>query len=365
MKVLQVTTHLNIGGIAGYILTLSRALKKRGIECVVASSGGSLEPEFEKSGIRHIVLNIKTKFEFGPKAIGSGIRLAGIAKREGIGLIHGHTRVSQVAASLASAMTGTPYITTCHGYFKKRSRGVFDTWGKRVIAISDAVKAHLEDDLSVEPSRIALIYSGVDPERFSRDLSPEEVKEAKKSLGLQDNPLVGNIGRLSSVKGQSFFVEAMRDIAARRPLTQAIIVGSGEEEASLKCVAISFNIDGVVRFIPADPDTNKYLSIMDVFVFPSIKEGLGIGLLEALAAGKACVATDVGGIGDVVKDGVSGLLVPPADAGAIRDAVAKLLDDSQLRKRMGEEGRRLVREKFSVDVMAEKVAALYGEVIGS
>ncbi len=365
MKVLQVTTHVNIGGIANYILTLSEALKAKCVEIVVASGGGNLEDEFKSRGLSHLFLDIKTKFEFGPKVIMAIFALAKIIKEEGIDIVHAHTRVSQVAAFFACRMTKVPYVTTCHGYFKVRSRKVFDTWGDRVIAISDAVAAHLEDDLGVERSRVKTIYSGVDPQRFSHEYSEPEKAAIKKGLGLRDGPVIGTVGRLSQVKGQRYLVQAMARVIDKDKNAQCLIVGDGEERLALENLARASGIRDSVFFISSSIDTAKFLSIMDIFVFPSVKEGLGIALLEAMAASKACVASDIGGIKDIVNTPSCGVLVGVGDVKAMSDAIVKLIGDKKLMKEIGQNSRIRVRENFSLDAMAGKIIDLYGEVLGA
>ncbi|MBN1526731.1 MAG: glycosyltransferase [Candidatus Omnitrophica bacterium] len=362
MKVLQLTTHLNIGGIANYVSLVSRALKARKFECVVASAGGDLEAELAGAGIAHRKINIRTKSELSPKVIIAALQVARIVRKEKIDIIHAHTRVSQVVAAIASVITGVPFVTTCHGYFKKRLRGLFDTWGAKVIAISEAVKAHLEDDLGVRKDRIALIYSGIDLEQFSRTYTPAEMADLKRSVGLNEGPVAGNIGRLSPVKGQEFFLAAMAEVLKKRPDAQALIIGNGPDEAALKAQAGSLGIEKSVRFIGANVDTHKFLSIMDVFVFPSVKEGLGIGLLEALASGRACVASSVGGINDIVTDNVNGLLAGVGDAKAIAGSVVRLLDDPALRERLGQNGQSFVKRNFTLERMGEGVTELYRDV---
>jgi glycosyltransferase involved in cell wall biosynthesis len=362
VRILQVTTHIDIGGIANYILNLSGKLKAKGLEVIVASSGGNLENEFRSRKIPHQYLDIKTKFEFAPKVMISAFRLARIIKDEKIDIVHAHTRASQVAVSLASRLTGVPYVTTCHGYFELRSRKIFDTWGNKVIAIGDAVALHLKNDLGVKEERIENIYSGVDVNKFGRDYTQTEKDAIKRTLGLNDGPIIGTIGRLSPVKGQKYLVEAMGEILAQRKETQCLIIGDGKEEHYLKELARTMKIEGSVHFVASCPDTAKFLSVMDVFVFPSVKEGLGIALLEAMAAGKACVASDIGGIGDIIKDPSCGLLVPVGDIKAIAGAIITLLDKNILRQNMGEAARKVVRENFSLDVMTDKVIQLYKKV---
>jgi glycosyltransferase involved in cell wall biosynthesis len=363
VKALQVTTHFNTGGISKYILTLSEALISKAAEVAVASAGGDLEDSLAKCRIAHHRLCINTKFEFGPKAIISGFKIARMVRDEKIDILHAHTRVSQVAASVASIITGVPYITTCHGFFRKRARGILDTWGLKVIAISDAVGKHLRDDLGVDGSRISLIYSGIDGAAFSRRYSRDEVAAIKKGAGLRPGPVVGTIGRLSSVKGQKFLVAAMKSILAEIPDVQCLIIGDGPEEPSLKALAGSLGLGSSIKFIETCVDTHKYLSIMDLFIFPSVKEGLGIALLEALASGRACIASKIGGIEDIITDGLNGLLVNVGDPSGIAGAAIRLLRNDLLRKNLGDEGARLVRDKFASVTMADKVIELYKEVI--
>jgi len=365
LKALQVTTHLNIGGISNYIVFLSKALKDKGAVTVVASSGGNMEKELAALGIPHKKLDIDTKFEFGPKVFKSAFTLARIIREEKIDIIHAHSRVSQAACCFASLATGVPYVTTCHGFFKKRARGIFDTWGVKVIAISDAVKAHLEKDLGVKTDRIELIYNGVDIDRFLKKYSDGEVRDIRKSLKLKDGPVIGTIGRLSSVKGQKFLIHAMAEVVSKRPDAQAVIMGDGDEEAGLKNLTKSLGLQDSVRFVSSEPDTHKFLSVMDVFVFPSVKEGLGLALLEAMAAARPCVASDVGGIRDVIEEGRNGMLVRVGDVQAMGSAIMKLLADAGMRKVLGENGRALVSLRFSLDAMGDKVIQLYRKVVNA
>lgn len=363
MKILQVTTHVNVGGISRYILSLSKAMKVKGVNTTIVSAGGSLENAFSDRGILHKRLNIKTKFEFAPRVLISAFKLAKLVRDEGIDVIHAHTRVSQVAGAIAAKLTGVAYITTCHGFFKKRARGIFDTWGDKIVAISDAVKEHLVCDLGVKDERIEVIYNGVDIDHFTADCTAGEIENAKRNLGLKKGPVIGTIGRLSSVKGQKFFIHAMVDVILKYPDAQAVIIGAGDEGVPLKNLARSLGISDSIHFLQSVSDTHSYLSIMDIFVFPSVKEGLGIALLEAMASGKACVASDAGGIRNAIEDGVTGLLTPVGNSDAIGKAILQLIGDSDTRKRLGHNARSLAIEKFSLDDMADKMIELYEGVI--
>ncbi|MBI4974604.1 MAG: glycosyltransferase family 4 protein [Candidatus Omnitrophica bacterium] len=342
------------------------ALKGKGVDCLVVSAGGTLDAEFRKRGIETRLLDIKTKFEFGPKVLRAIPKIFKIIKEEKTGIIHAHTRVSQALAFFASRIAGVPYVTTCHGFFKKRlGRRLFDLWGEKVIAISEPVKDSLINDFKVAPQRVELIYNGVEIDRFSRDYSSAELSEFKRSLRLKDGPIVGTIGRLSPVKGQRTFIEAIKDVICRRHMIQAIIMGDGPEEIKLKKLVSNLGIEESVQILKSDPDTSKYLAIMDIFVFPSIKEGLGISLLEAMVSGKPCVASDVGGIKDLIKDGSTGILFPVGDVKTLSDSIIRLLDDEVLRKQLGKDARILATERFSLPTMADRVLNLYKKMLES
>jgi len=344
------------------MLTLARSLKENGIDTVAATSGGDLEGAFAAAGIPHRVIPLDTKCEFHPTVLRAALALRSMVVSERIDLIHAHSRVSQVASCIASRLAGVPVVTTCHGYFRKRLRGVFDTWGDRVIAISDAVRRHLIDDLGVREGRIALVYSGVDAERFARPVSAADIESVRRRLGIGSGPIIGTIGRLSPVKGHRSLIEAMALLRARRPDIRALLVGSGPERAALGALVSRHGLGDAVFFVDSAVDTRGYLPLMDVFVFPSLKEGLGIALLEAMAAGKACVSSRIGGISDIVRDGVDGVLVGAGDASAIARAVESLIADPVRRAALGEEARRAVRERFTLVRMAREIANVYEEV---
>src|SRR3990167_8758884 len=139
MRILLLTTHLNIGGISTYTVSLAKALKKKGHEGFVMSGGGMLMAELAQSGVSHINIDILTKSELSPKVFRAVLEISKIVKRTGIDIIHSQTRVTQVTGFFVSRLCGIPLVTTCHGFFNKNiGRIILPSWGERVIAISDA-----------------------------------------------------------------------------------------------------------------------------------------------------------------------------------------------------------------------------------
>ena len=183
LNIILMSTHLNIGGIAVYVVSLAKALAKKGHKVTVISSGGDMEMELAKAGIRHRLVDIRTKSELSPKLWFAFSKIAAILKEEKPDIIHAQTRVTQVLGYLVARRFRIPCVTTCHGFFKRRiSRRVFDGWGNSVIAISEAVRNHLVSDFGVSRSRIELIHNGVDVKRFRKKFFDFQVKRPGANL---------------------------------------------------------------------------------------------------------------------------------------------------------------------------------------
>lgn len=366
MKVLLLTTHLNLGGISTYVRDLAFKLKDQGLDPVCASSGGLLVAEIEKRGIKHFSLPIKTKSEVNPKLAFALMKLIELVEAEDIQVIHAHTRVTQVLAQMVSAFEGTPFVSTCHGFYKPRfSRKLFPCWGGRVAAISDAVRESLVNDFKVPKKQVQLIYNGVQVEKFQKRVSEKEKAALKKYFGLDENGLVvGGISRIEESKGYRQLIEASKIITARFPTVKFLLVGDGKAKGSLVEYVRKEGLSGNVVFSGAIEDVSIPLSIIDIFVLPAWgSEGFGLSVLEGMAAGKPVVATDVGGVYVLVKDGENGFLVPPKDVDALNGRICELLADRNLRERMGKRSAELASEKFSLDRVAQMVRDMYEEVL--
>ncbi|MCX5697976.1 MAG: glycosyltransferase family 4 protein [Candidatus Omnitrophica bacterium] len=362
MNILYLTNHLNTGGITSYVLTLSIGLKKKGHNVYIASSGGELLGKFLSEGISFIPIPIKTKSEIHPKIWLSFMMLKGLIRKKDINIIHANTRVTQVLAHLLSDSSGRPYISTCHGFFKRRFfRLVFPCWGKKTIAISAQVKEHLMRDFNVPQENIEVIHNGIDVEKFAR-LSHQSSAvrfQIKKDLGLGEGPVVGIIARLSEVKGHTYLIQAMRIVREQVPDAQLLIGGEGKLEKELRAQASDLGLEKNIFFFPNTTDTRKLLSAMDVFVLPSLHEGLGLALMEAMAAAVAVVGSDIGGIKSLIQHRHSGLLAAPGDVGALAGAIVELLKDPQKRKLFAESARDLIARDFSQEEMVFKTEEAY------
>jgi glycosyltransferase involved in cell wall biosynthesis len=366
MKILLLTTHLNIGGITSYTVSLAKALKANGEEVFVASSGGVMVPDLTAGGVSHININIKTKSVLSPRLFSAIFEICKIVRKMDIDVIHAQTRVTQVIGFIVSRLCDVRFVTTCHGFFRRNiGRFLLPAWGDRVIAISEAVQKHLVEDFYVSPDRISLVYNGINAEKFLRDFSEAEKDSLKDRFGVRRGySVIGTIARFTPDKGHDVILSAFYEILKQKPNVQLVFVGEGKERLKIIDLAQRLGLSEYVVFVKSQINTVNILSIMDVFMFtPRRKEGLGLVLLEALASGKPIVATDVGGIASIVKDGINGFLVEPSMPELLVKPTLRLLKDKELYQKMAQAGREMVVQKFSINGMAERVLGLYKEVI--
>lgn len=233
-----------------------------------------------------------------------------------------------------------------------------------MVAVSEDIRRFLVKRVGVNERLITTIYNGIEPREYRSDHRAREV--IRRELGLTEGrPVLGTVGNLYPVKGHVYLVRAMAAVAAKRPDAVCLILGRGQLLEQLRHTATELGIDHHVMFLGFREDVPALLRAMDIFVLPSLSEGLSLALLEAMAAGKAVVATNVGGNPEVVLDRQTGLLVPSEDAPALADAILLLLRDPALAERLGESGRIRVDKEFSVTAMAQRYDALYGELLSS
>lgn len=365
MKVLLLTTHLDFGGIGIYCISLAKALKERGHDVRIASRGGALLRELENYGIPHIQINIRTKSELSPLLWKSRFMFERVFKQWRPDIIHAQTRVTQVLAWMIFKKTGIFYISTCHGFFRPHlGRRLFGFWGEKVIAISDAVREHLVNDLKVKKDKVVLINNGIDIKKFDTPVSDKEKTAYRLRIGIKPGPVVGIVARLSPVKGHRFLLSAANELLKQYPNLQLLIIGDGPSEKEIVELVMKLGLGNSVFIEESTIDTRLSLSVMDVFVLPSVQEGLGLSLLEAMAAGVPVIGSNVGGVYSLIKDGYTGLLVPPQDPAVLAAALNRLLSDKKNAMEMAARAKDFVREKFSLNEMAQSVEAVYKETAG-
>lgn len=364
MRILLLTTHMRIGGIGVYTVTLANALQRIGHVVFVASAGGELEKELSPE-VKVVRIPLGTKSIISPKITATVFRLWGLVKEEKIEVIHAQTRVAQFAACMLTSMTKVPSVATWHGFYRPRFfRKILPCWGEITIAISGTVYEHLKNDFKRDEKRIRLISNGVDVSKFSRVYSEEEKNSIRKKYGLKDGPVIGIISRLSEEKGHLVLLDAFKDLVNEIRDAQLLMIGEGRLESKLKSKVAEYGLRDRVYFFGNTLDTPEFLAIMDVFTRPSTKEGFGLGVVEAMLMGIPVVSTDVGGFKSILDQGEFGVLVEPLDSANLKEGIKKILTDKGLAKRISAAAREYAASHFSADRMARKVEGVYKEVMG-
>lgn len=361
MNILFIANHLNVGGISSYLFTLADGLKQKGHNIYLATSGGELEDKFRATGVVLIKVPIKIKNEISLKIIFSFLKSRKEVKKRNIDLIHSNSRTTQALGNLLSRYQNKPHIFTCHGFFKpKLSRLLFPYWGKQVIAISQEVKEHLITDLKLDEKKISVINNGIDTKNFG-DFSGRD--NLRKELGVSNNFLVGIVARLSDVKGHLYLIRAMQKVIKKFPSTKLLILGEGKMKNTLVKETTDLGIKDNVIFIPEAKNTKDMLAAMDIFVMPSLQEGLGLALMEAMAQGLAVIGSSVGGIKTLIQHKVNGLLVEPADVEGLATAIMLLLGDYNLCRNLGINARKFIINNFSKEKMVDSTEKVYKQCL--
>lgn len=368
MRILFIANHLNVGGISSYLLTLALGLKQKGHCVYLASSGGELEEKFARHGVILLTAPLDTKNEISPKILFSFWKLKKMAGELNIDLIHSHSRTTQVLGCLLGRALSKPHIFTCHGFFKpKLFRRIFGCWGQKVIAISQQVKDHLMIDFKLREEKISVVHNGIDTKNFGdalgRPAGQTDRDNLRRQLAGEADFLIGIIARLSDVKGHIYLIAAMPEVIKKFPKAKLLIIGQGKTKDSLLKKTRDLNLLDNVIFIPEAKNTRNALAAMDVFVMPSLQEGLGLALMEAMAQALAVVGSSVGGIKTLIQDRVNGLLVEPADAADLAQAIISLLGDHKLRADLGARAREFIIANFSQEEMTDKTEIVYRQAL--
>jgi len=262
----------------------------------------------------------------------------------------------------------TPHGHIFYGYYGSVTSAIIRVVERLLAKITDRIvtltdrgtQEHVQYDIA-GAEKFATIHSGIDLAHVRSVRVDPTVK--RKELGLPpEGPIVGTVGRLVPIKGQEWLLKAAPRVLTELPQACFVIIGDGPMLGELKRLTSKLGIGLRVVFWGAREDVPECLAALDLFVLPSLNEGMGRVLLEAMAVGCPVVATRVGGIPDIVAHGTTGLLVPPQDDRALAEAILTLLRDRSRRAAYGEAARRHVNGRFDVDTMVRNIERLYDEV---
>jgi len=382
-KILHIITRLDMGGSAqNTLLTCLKLSRKYEMVLVCGLSQESNMTDSERGAVKGLINDARANGvtivqipsllrRISPvndiRALYDLVRIIKTVKPD---VVHTHTSKAGILGRMAAKIARVPIIVhTPHGHvffghFGPILSRIF-LWVERLFApLTDRVVALTDresrdyTDLDVYPGeKLVQIHSGVDVEKFKQ--VPVGAVEKKRSLGLNQNGLVvGFIGWLLPIKGPMHLLKAMEDVWQDHDDMILVFIGKGDLDVDLRAEALKAGASGRVNFLGWRNDIDEILPIFDIFVLPSLNEGMGRVLVEAMAAGKPIVASNVGGIPDLVENDHNGLLVPPGDEKALAASIKQLLDDPEKAKLMGLRGRELCH-RFSLEGMVAKLDNLY------
>jgi glycosyltransferase involved in cell wall biosynthesis len=236
----------------------------------------------------------------------------------------------------------------------------------RFMVVSDALEKIMIEKHGIAPQRVVKIYNGIEKDEYCIENEETVCRRSRfrKGSGLgEDVPVVGVIGRLVWQKGFEYFIEAIPDVLRRFPKAIFLIVGEGELKDELTVKSRILKLEDKIIFTGFRNDIKDVLASIDIFVMPSLMEGLPVVLLEAMAMMKPIVATKIEGIIETLENGVTGLLVSPKDPQVLSEAIVDLLIHKEKARQMGLAARKVVEERFRVDIMVQKVEEVYKELL--
>ncbi|MBU6435506.1 MAG: glycosyltransferase family 4 protein, partial [Nitrospirae bacterium] len=338
---------------------------------VILLNGGRLEKEVRDLGIPVRVF---------PEKLWGSTRifreLVREIKQSNVQLVHTHKYKDTILAAPAAKLCGiTHVVRTVHGLrepfeglqdfkmslYEAIERTVHRYCVDSIIGVSSQIERKYKGEGAV--SRVTCIRNGIDLEGKS---AQTDRWRTRKDLGVDAGTcLIGTIGRLTPVKGIPYLLEAASILLRQGANVKVLVVGDGSIRLDLMAKTHDLGITENVVFLGHREDTDELLQALDIFVLPSLSEGIPMALLEAMAASRAVVASRVGGIPEIVEDGFEGFLVEPMDPDSLAERCRRLIASPDVARKMGEQARKRVERDFSATAMADRVASVYKELLRS
>lgn len=369
---LQVLPSLQSGGVERGTVDISAASTRTGFRSYVASAGGTMVTQLYYGDAKHFTLPLDSK---NPVEIyRNSLRLAKLIRENNINIVHARSRAPAWSAYLAAKNTGCKFVTTFHGIYNmnnalKQHYNAIMTKGDKVIAISDFSAAHIKERYTIDEARLVTIQRGADLDAFNpENISPQRIIQQAAKLGVpEDRRIIMLPGRITQWKGHLLLLDALKSL----PQDQYYCLFIGDDKGHtdyrkrIEQKIAHYGLQDNVRIVGNTKDMAAAYMLADVVVSASIEpEAFGRVAIEAQAMGRPLVATALGGSCETVVNNVTGWLVPPHDAPAMAQALAKALAlDLAARQKMAVDARKHIQKNFSLDGMCAKTMDVYKSLI--
>jgi len=361
------------GGLARHVSFLASGLAEDGYEVAVASDAeGRIAESAREQNQPVYAVDCGTNGGVSRTAFQS-IKLAQAIADFGAQIVHSHSFGASIAAAMASLVTrGVGFVATLHNYppgtttmvpehvGHRWAVGVLVQRAHRIITVSEALRRDLVMAFPDAMQKCLTIPNGID----TKATPTRDADEVRRGLGVPDAaPLLGVVARLAPQKGVLEFLDAARRIVDADPSVRCVVAGDGPLMQELEDRRATLGLEAHVQLLGYIDWVRELIGALDLLVIPSLSEGSSVVAMEAMALGKPVVATDVGGVAEVVIDGETGRVVEPGDPEALARAVNELLTDRAGATAMGERGRTRARSHFDVADMLERTKAVYADVL--
>lgn len=362
LYLMQVTYSLGVGGSEFVARDLALGLRSLGVRCSICAvdMGGPVAEELNLAGISSRVMGRRPGFDW--RLV---LRFARLFLRERPDIVQTHHLTQLVYAGVAARLAGARLVHVEHEFFSlmhptsKRRLSILAPLCHRIVAVGDQVRTFLVKEIGIDEGRVETIRNGIDLTRYT--LEPRRSREA---LGLATNArLIGHVARLEADKDQGTLLRAFRTVHDKHPSTRLVLVGDGTLRRHLCDAAAGLGILDHVDFLGLRHDVPDLLPHMDVFALSSLREGLPLAVLEAMASGRAVVATAVGELPRLIEDGVTGRTVPPRSPAALADAISAVLDSASTAERLGRAARQTVERRFNLTTTIRSYRAIYDSLL--
>ena len=369
IKIVYLITGLGSGGAEMMLYRLLERIDRRQYDPTVVgllNLEWPLKTKIEALNIPVYSCGFRSKFNLLPV-----FRLYKIIKHEAPVILHTQLFAADILGRLVGAVSKVPIIITSIRNIKYGSKmrdlliKYTEKYADRTTIVSAIAAQRFIGEGIIPAAKLEVIHSGIDPSKFISRLENKEKQALRDEIGLPaEQTVIINVASLTEKKGHKYLLKAVKELLAKGLSFSLVIVGSGELEEPLKRKVEEYGLAGSVYFLGRRDDVPLLLASADLFVLSSLWEGLPGVVLEAMASELPVISTNVGGVPELIEDGVNGYLVSPCDSLALADALEKLiLNTADTREKMGQEGKKRVYEKFNVTAMVNAYEKLYSDCL--
>jgi len=358
INLLYLINSFDIGGAEKAMSKIVSGLDKEKYNITVVAlkmGSGQIVPEIEKSGIETVNLEAKNKFDF--RII---FKLYKLLKDKKVDILWCSLFHATFLGRITGRLLKIPIIINWehnerfYGFFRVFLNKITSLFSDIIVADSEKVALQVKNQLKIPFQKIKVIpICGLDINNYFKIINKRNKSKC----------IVGSVGMLNEQKGYSYLIKSAKIVIQKYSKTEFIIAGEGSSRSKLEQLISESNLTNSLKLLGYQSDIPKILSKVDIYVQPSLWEGLCITVIEAMASGLPVIASDVGGVSESVVNGRTGFLVPPKDPEILAKKIIHLIKNPNLRKEMGENGRKIAEKKYSTDKMMAKIENLLNEII--